>query len=431
MDTEPRKRLNSMKAPKILTAGAGLGRGFAVAAIFGFLAAASVRSAYSHVLRIGAPDLVVRNGQADGIAFALAADRQLIQNGNAVDLRRIAYLARQGLLLEPLNPAALRILGLVADTRNRPKLATDLLTLSAKISRRDLGAQLWLIDRAAQSGDMQAALAHYDAALRASPESSAVLFPILTSAIEDPEVRTGMAPLMRTQPPWQFTFLSHALSTSPDPASIARLLIATGSLPAKTEFRDIESRMISTLSAQGNFNLARQYMASLKGHQMAAIEDVGLTEATTDARFRPLTWEPTSGAALGAAFERESRVARVFSNPGERGTVLRRVLFLPQGGYAVRVDEEPVASDATSEHWWQVSCSFGKDVNVTWRSDVLTSSRTMNVKAEFRVPQNCQSQIIELNLAGGLGQNGLEFLVKNIAVTKISTPGLGSFKKNL
>src|SRR3546814_17422634 len=65
-----------------------------------------------------------------------------------------------------------------------------LLAYSQTLSRRDLRTQLMAIELAVARDDIPSALRHYDIALRTKKNAPDLLFPVLTSALTNPTIRT-------------------------------------------------------------------------------------------------------------------------------------------------------------------------------------------------------------------------------------------------
>src|SRR3546814_6235165 len=79
------------------------------------------------------------------------------------------------------------------------------------------------IELAVAQGDISGALRHYDIALRTKKNAPELLFPVLTSALPDPAIRTELVKTLGGQPKWAAGFIHHAARSEVDPeASAAR-----------------------------------------------------------------------------------------------------------------------------------------------------------------------------------------------------------------
>lgn len=386
------------------------------------VAYAAGRDALSQVVRVANPDMARRVAPYDGRAAANAADRLVIQSEGKPDLARLESLARTSLIHEPINPVALRILGLVADVKGQAQEADRFITLSSDVSRRDVGTQLWLIERGTRRADLTDTLTHYDAALQTSPEAGVLLIPILSQAIDDPEIRKALAPFMKEGAPWWQSLFNYTIDNSKTPRSLALLAIAGGGLPKTSQYKEVEARLLSALVAKGDMVMARQYYLSLPGSDASLLSNYGFSDATVDARFRPLTWEPLISASSGVMFDQERNGARAFAGPGERGTVLRRALFLAPGKHMVTIDEQIASADQGVEHSWRIHCVGQKPNEATWFVRLIGNQAGVK-RAPLNVPQGCSSQLIELEAVGGLGQTGLELVVRKVSFLPVPNTG--------
>ncbi len=105
-----------------------------------------------------------------------------------------------------------------------------LVQMSARLSRRDAGTQLWLIEAAAQRNDTGETLEHYDIALRTKADTRDILFPRLLNAIDDAEIRQALKPYVHGKNRWIAEFISYANANSKNRKAIVDLIVETGRL---------------------------------------------------------------------------------------------------------------------------------------------------------------------------------------------------------
>ena len=385
------------------------------------LAAEASVNALGQVLRYSNSALAYRYIQRDGIASATYADQLLMQARQPADISAIERISKGSLRVAPINPTAFRLLGLASEANSQTNTAQAWLQLSNRASRRDLGTQLWLIENAAKSGDLPGALKHYDIALRTSPQSHAILFPILTAGIADAEIRAGLVPLIRPEPLWLFEFLNFAAQSTDAQSNLALLITDAGGLPDQPNFNDLGKRLLSALAGSKNPEIARRLFKSLRGASQANLGTTGFNSANTDVRFNPLPWEALSTAGLGAVCERSNKAARMLVGSGERGVVLRRMMSLAPGNYLLTVDQSLIAAAQGSGQDWRMTCdppgaAAARDLIDDGDAKPATSFRT-----RISIPQGCGSQIIELAVVGGTGQTDMEFFVDNISVEPVAS----------
>lgn len=387
-----------------------IGRHVAVGAATLALAYAAGAQALSQAALMTAPAVALRFAPIAGRAEAIVADQLAIAQGAKTNLRVIEDLALRSLVREPLNPVALRMLGLVADARGQQDRARRFFALSEATSRRDLGAQLALIKYATDGGDLPAALNHYDKMMRTSVPGQTILFPILARGLADKEIRDELTRRLAPPPPWFWAFLNHAIADGQPQGDLASLVTAAmPALPDDADYRAFHARMLDALVASGQIDQAARYYRSLPGAQRSVLTEAGFTPATTIQRFAPITWEARTSAYIGATVDPTGRSYRVSANPGERAVVLRRILFLKPGTYNVAIDVQQISGASGHTLNWALSCGPA----VIWSA---TSNRSQRRQEAFSVPGSCSSQSIALTLAGGTDQSIVDYAINNVQI---------------
>ncbi|WP_147417655.1 hypothetical protein [Sphingomonas cavernae] len=327
----------------------------------------------------------------------------------------MAQLARASINAEPINPVAVRLLGLVEEARN-DRLALARMRLAERLSRRELTTQLWLMERATQSNDLDGALRHYDTALRTGPASHAILFPILARALDDDQIRAHLAVRLRRNPPWLALFVEHVLTNRQHMANLARTFVLAGTTPPEPGFELLSSAMLEVLVDQRQFEVAREFLAILPRSHARAASSMGFNEASTDARFRPFTWDPLTGSAVGAEFEEGGKALRAFAGSGERAVIMRRYVALPPATYEFAVREEPVEAGPDATRVWKVDCAMrGSDLALA-KVDGSLAREPRTTRFTFIVRPGCTYQRISLEVAGGSDQLGLSLLARDLSI---------------
>src|SRR3546814_9998889 len=72
------------------------------------------------------------------------------------------------------------------------------------------------IELAVARDDIPSALRHYDIALRTKKNAPDLLFPVLTSALTNPTIRTELVKTLGGRPKWSNDFISHAARSDAD-----------------------------------------------------------------------------------------------------------------------------------------------------------------------------------------------------------------------
>ncbi len=394
----------------------------ALFSLTGFVAYQSAAHAIANIAWQQNPELALRFVPDHPLALSLKADIQFMESQSPESLAKVEKWAKQSLRGQALNPVAVRLLGYVADARGDIKKARELMLLSQKISRRDFGTQLWLLEDAVARGDKKQALYHYDIAMRTTPSSHQILFPTLVGALSDIEVRKGLAPYIRQAPEWLPGFLGEAVNTAENPANIADMLVKAGQLPDKDHYRSLSNSLLTQLASKAKFPAFRQYYLSLPGSTGAAFQSAALNKATVNLRYSAAGWQLVDNPAIGGAFSNIDKSGRyrlsAFAGSGERGELMRKYMFLKPGNYRFAASYEAAEGAADSEIRWDFQCLSAKgNTNIWFAATPVRQGRTATAR-EFNISGDCANQMLVLQLAGGSSQIGAEFVLRSVDITR-------------
>ena len=270
--------------------------------LVGYVAWLSFIHAVANVTWQQNPDMALRFVPDHPLALSRKADELFAEKQDPATLAKVEAMAKESLRGGALNPVAIRLLGYVADVRGDRKKARELMLLSQKVSRRDFATQLWLIEDAVARNDKKQALFHYDIAMRTTPSSHAILFPTLTGALADPDVRRGLAPYIRQAPEWAPAFLSAAILSDGNPANVADLLVKAGRLPDREVYRSISNQLLLQLASKDKLPAFRQYYLSLPGTRAATLTSAALNADTVNLRYPAGGWQLGGNPAIGGSF---------------------------------------------------------------------------------------------------------------------------------
>lgn len=388
--------------------------------VFGFFVYQSTAHAIANIAWQQNPDLALRFVPDHPLALSLKADIQFMKSQSPASLNKVEAMAKQSLKGQPLNAVAVRLLGYVADARgDRPK-ARELMLLAQKVSRRDFGTQLWLIEDAVARGDKKLALYHYDIAMRTTAVSHQVLFATLVSALADPQVREGLVPYLRQRPDWMPGLLYDAVTTSENPANAVDLLLKAGQLPDQDNYRNLSNILLSRLAEKSNFRVFRQYYMSLPGVKAATLRSASLSRATVGLAYPFAGWQMTDNPSIGGAFSSPDKSARyslsAFAGSGERGELMRKYLFLKPGRYRFSAHYDAAEGAAHGEIRWYLQCLDVKGNSIPWFTTAAVVKGKSSTVQDFALGGDCENQLLVLQLAGGSGQLGAEFVLRSVDI---------------
>lgn len=318
-------------------------------------------------------------------------------------------LARLALRQDPSAISAAATLGINAYIRGDTPAARRLFAYVQKLSRRNLQMQLWAINDAVARNDLPDLLTHYDIALRTSPDASALLFPTLTAAIANPEIRTALARTLGRQPAWANEFLAYVLGHGTDPQTTASLFQAVSRLGGSISDQGTTG-VINALIVAGKLDQAWAYYVSLHpGASRARSRDPNF-ENTSEA---PSTfdWNPVEDDSLSASIQPGNRHGGALSfaaPPSVGGQVVRQTQMLPAGDYVFEGRSEGIDQPDDARPYWSLSCNGGRELG---RIDVPNSTVANGLfRGRFSVPADCPVQTLALtvepssNVSGVTGQ---------------------------
>jgi hypothetical protein len=367
------------------------------------------------------PDVALSFVGDEPNALTAKLDAALSKTKTSVDQRVLLSSAgnvKKALVGQVINPRGLRQLALIADANtnnSNVEEARVLMALSTKLSRRDFAAQLWLIEDGVRANNIVSTMRQYDMALRTSAESTVILYPILSAALVDDEVRRAFIPYFRANPPWLVSFLSFAINGGASPVAMAQTILDGGGIPNDVNYRPFHGQLLQQLAAKGAFTEAFQYYARLEGRFQPLPTSTAFEKATIDPDFAPLSWQLQSSPGVEALFEPVGKSGaqqlHVIVNSGERAPVVRKLMGFSPGTY--RFSQKMIAARLSNgaSAYWQLLCLQDSDRILIWQSNLDS--------AKIEIPTECKGQYLELVVAGGANQDGAELTVQSVLFSRI------------
>ena len=289
--------------------------------------------------------------------------------------------------------------------------------LSSKLSRREPGAQLWLIEHTARNGSTADTLRHYDTLLRTKPDASAVLFPRLLNAIEDQDVRQSLTPYMRLNRSWTVSFLNFALYKSKNLPALNALIVQNGGFPNTESAQEQTKQLLARLTAEKLFSEARIFFLLLPRATPARLRSADFDKFDVNAQFGAMGWviSPTADAAFdldsAALAKRPSLSLRVA--PATTTVIATRLMYLLPGDYHFAAKLAQLELSTKGALRWQMRCAAQNGQPVFWSVDTLN----MSISTALPIPANCPEQMLEIVASGGEARAGLEAVVSSVAIT--------------
>ena len=387
-----------------------------------FLAFQATKHAVANVAWQQNPDLALRFNPDHAFALSLNADLLFADSQTPATLEKVETLARQSLKVEPLNAVALRLLGYVADIRGDRAKAFEFLSQAQKVSRRDFGTQLWLIEDAVAREDKVQALYHYDVAMRTSWRSHEILFPTLTGALADPDVRRGLTPYIKRRPTWLSAFMAQAIETSENPAYVADILMKSNGLPDTDSNHVLSNALLEKLLAKSSFSAYRQYYQSLPAAKNESLQQVGMNQNTVNLRYPAAGWRIAPNSAIGGTFSPVGKTGAyqlsAFAGSGERGEIMRKTVFLKPGNYRFSAVHHGSADVPDAQVIWELQCLSDQPSATLWNMLSPVKNGRFASLQDFTISSDCAGQQLVLSAAGGNSQQGVDFTLRDVKMTR-------------
>jgi hypothetical protein len=359
--------------------------------VFGALA---VTHTAAYQLRSLRPELAYRLAPYDGRIAALAAAYRSAPGALSEDRRAGDVVASQALRLDPTAVVAASTIGLNAQVRGDVPQARRLFAYAGLLSRGEIQTELWAIEDAVARGNVGDALTHYDIALRSTPTLSQMLFPPLTSASTDPEIRASLIKRLAAKPSWGSDFIIHVAVNTSDPKSAAQFF---GSLHrAGVAVPDYaRAYLLGTLLNDKATDSAWEYYAMLVPQADRRKSRDPHFAGTMDPPSR-LDWviEPTQG--MNASIQRTDRngIVDFTAPPMAAGPVIQQLQVLPAGSYIVRGHSLGIKKQPDDKLYWSLNCENGIEIG---KVDVPDSANSGGrFKGVLNVPVDCPLQKLAL-----------------------------------
>ncbi len=347
------------------------------------------------------PQFAVKLAPANATAIVHVFDNTVLSSGDLQrDFEGWIAASRQALRADPLNASAIRLLAYVTELLpNGQPRARRLMALSEQASRRDVLAQVWLIEDAVNRGDVGGALVHYDHALLVKPGMAGMLIPVLVNAISEPAVRAALVPYLRADRAWTRPLLSVAVSKSEDPAAVADLFRRYGGskrVPAHAEF---ETRLLARFIDSGNVVAARSFAAATG--MAASANELRFTTASIAPRYRPLTWTLYDGPDGSASLSGDDTL-EVSVSPEKRIVAASRTITAPARQLFLRQRVSFPNAAALPLVTWQAYCRRAAGPERFWTRDVPPPAGGETIQMPLDLPDGCQAVQLDLVVIGGV-----------------------------
>lgn len=367
----------------------------------------SVAHSVAYMMRGSAPARAHALAPWDGRITALLSEQLSGPEASVADRKRADELARLALRQDPMAVSAVATLGINAQTRGDTASARRIFAYSEKLSRRDLRTRLWSIEDSVARNDVPGVLRNYDIALRTSRIAPDLLFPILASAISDPEIRQALVATLVKRPAWTSQFTGYVAGHGSDPRSTAllfRALFRQNILPPSWG----PGLLINRLLTEGHAGDAWNYYAEItSGTARNRSRDSRF--AANPANPTPFDWAPMADNGISASLQNGGGDSRNglfdFAVPaGAGGPVLRQMQMLTVGRYTLTGVSQGITATGSAAPYWSLDCNDGRPLG---RVKVPPSGyENGRFSGELVLPSGCPIQYLTLVVPDNSDMNG-------------------------
>ena len=379
----------------------------------------SFSAAFVRVVALANPQAALAFDAKDPVALAAMADTLALRGVTAETSPQIYRLAKASLGAQSLNPRALRLLVSVLEPAVTLERQAATLALSQRLSRRDVGTQLLLIEQNVQADDIKSALRHYNYALTTDETSWAILFPILSAAIEDPPINREFSNYIQSAQPWLGAFIRFKLEKDDASNALVTAANTTSVKPGNADFDDLKQYLFEQSVRNGDFSGARAFYNKYRVGAPDLLQSTAFTRVSVDSRSSKLHWQLSELPYILPIIDGEPGASQlgltVSGSTGARGTVATKLLMLAPASYRIEVDYGDVDFTPSSFATWTLRCTGVKDAPVIWTE---TFTKADGLRATVSIPDRCEAQTLALSMTASPAMEESVVTVRSVRIKR-------------
>lgn len=341
--------------------------------------------------------------------------------GKISDPRDWLNATKRVLARNPLEADVVRVAALASFAAGEDLRTTrSLMMMSERVSARDLQTQLWLLQDAVSRDNVGETLQHYDRALSVHPKTKALLYPVLSRAISDGNIRVALAPYIRAGRPWAYEYVGYAIDNAAETADVADLMTRAGGSRAVPKNRPLETMMLNTLVVNGRFDAARRYAWGMMrpSEASAVLSDFRFSAATMDSDLRPFTWSTTEDLSIRVTFT-PAEGLDVTAGSGISAVAADRVMMLPPGKWRFAQKVDLPTLSPMMEATWSAICMARDGYRSIWTQSIPQQPGQQSYQAVLDIPRECQATRFRLTVRGADTQEDSMITIHNVDLTRV------------
>lgn len=327
---------------------------------------------------------------------------------SAGELVRARELAVAALNRQPLDARAGRLLGLVLALQGDSDGANRAFNYVERLSRRDLTTELFLIERDVSLGRIDGALRHYNHALLTTEAARAVLFPVLSKAVDDPRVLDAVLKVLSKNPLWGRPFLQFAAKETTNFNSLLSISKELGLTASDALDLSIGQTILGRLVSSGDYSDAFALYSFMRRREPPLNKLLRNGDFESDDSAMPFDWWYRTEPTLSAARELRqgnggTRAGLALAATNDRGgEVAHQLLVLQPGRYRLTAVADGVSANAEDRPQIAVGCAAAGDGNSggALGAAPLAAGDGELMALDFTVPSSgCTAQWVSIVIA--------------------------------
>ncbi|QNG48502.1 O-antigen ligase family protein [Sphingobium yanoikuyae] len=330
--------------------------------------------------------------------------------------------AKAALTIAPLDPVAVRALGLGLLAQGDRARGNAMLETAASLGWREEVTQYWLVGRALEFCAFDAAIARMDALLRRDRATQALLSQLVAISA-DPQGRQAVISALAVKPGWRQAYFN-ALAREADVATSLAVISGLDRTPAPVGPN--ETALIRwRLGDRGDWQSVRHIWEASHGKGLVGDGGFSIASETVDKAGPPLAWRNTglAGAHVVIADPDTSwkgQALMVTSDGFTQGAVLAQTLVLAPGRYHFSFLYQS-RGQGGSRVAWRVICP-GEEMPAPALALRWQNMREGWKKGEalMTVGSQCPFQQLQLELEGNDAISSA-FFIDDVALARVAS----------
>lgn len=304
---------------------------------------------------------IVQTALREPLAVRSPAGRSLLLVADAFqrgkDPATLNRTARDLAVRYPLEAASFYLKGAAIQARTAE---ADIGPLMREAQRRQpafVAPRMWIVGDSVRRGDDRQAIVDADIVMRVKPSLRPLLLPLVIPYLNKPETREQLIGILATYPVWRSNFLSLAIDSDVDRASLERVLLQQSPPSRPASSAADQSRLLMRLVDAGDVAEAWSFYTRLKpGAAANPIQDGKFRD---EEQIRPFSWWLASEAgsyATRIAPPKAPPFLRVHHNGHGEQLLVEQRLVLPRGRWRFTINQRSAGLADPATLKWQLTC---------------------------------------------------------------------------